>query len=149
MGHTLGQNPDQRRQLVADRSLITQAVEEVLRYEPPAISIGRYVAKDFELHGVTVPEGSALLCLVAAANRDPRRFADPERFDINRERLSNVTFGYGFHVCLGNALARVEGRVALDEILNHFPDWELDMENARQVPTTLTRGWDTLPVFTN
>jgi cytochrome P450 len=148
-GKVLGEHPDQRRQIVENRTLIPQAIEEVLRYEPPGGAVSRYVAKDVELYGTKVPEGSALACIVGAANRDERRFVNGDRFDIHRERRSHLTFGYGFHVCLGNALARVEGRVALDEILNRFPDWELDMENSKLIPSTGTRGWETLPVSTH
>jgi len=71
-----------------------------------------------------------------------------EQFDIHRERVPHLTFGSGFHVCLGNALARVEGRVALDEILNRFPEWDVDLENARLSCTSTVRGWETLPACT-
>ena len=106
------------------------------------------MAKDTQFHGVKVPEGSALLCLVGAANRDERKFANGEQFDINRERLPHLTFGYGFHSCLGNALARVEGRVALDEVLNRFPEWDVDLESAHLSSTSTVRGWETLPAYT-
>jgi hypothetical protein len=86
--------------------------------------------------------------LVAAANRDEAKFANGERFDINRERQAHLTFGYGFHSCLGNALARVEGRIALDEILNRFADWDVDLDNAKLSSTSTVRGWETLPAFT-
>jgi cytochrome P450 len=147
MGKLLGENPDQRRQIVENRALIPQAVEEILRYEPPGPAFCRVLSRDVELYGTTVPKDSTMVCLAGAANRDERRFADGERFNINRERRSHLTFGYGFHVCLGNALARVEGRVAMDEILNHFPDWELDMANAHMVSTSTTRGWESLPTY--
>jgi cytochrome P450 len=71
-----------------------------------------------------------------------------EAFDIHRERLPHLSFGYGFHNCLGNALARIEGRVALDEILERFRDWEVDLENARLSSTSSVRGWETLPAYT-
>jgi cytochrome P450 len=147
-GKTLAEHPDQRRMIYEDRSLVPQAIEEVLRFEPPAPHIGRYVARDVELHGRTVPEGSVIIVLPAAANRDPRKFADGDRFDILRERAPHLTFGHGFHVCLGNALARVEGRVALDELLNRFPEWDVDLENANLSSTSTVRGWETLPAFT-
>jgi cytochrome P450 len=145
-GKLLAEHPDQRRRLRENRALIPQAVEEVLRYEPPAAHIGRYVAKDVELYGETIPAGGVLIFLTGAANRDPREFADPDVFDIERERRAHLTFGYGHHVCVGNALARLEGRIALDEVLNRFPDWEVDLANARMTSTSTVRGWETLPV---
>jgi cytochrome P450 len=145
MGKVLAEHPDQRRELVADRSLITNAVEELLRYEPPGPHVARYAPDDVEYHGQTVPAGSAVLLMLAAANRDERRFEDPDRFDIHRTIGQHVTFGYGSHYCLGSALARLEGRIALDEVLNRFPDWEIDIAAAKRAPTTTVRGWDTMP----
>lgn len=145
-GKVLADHPDQRRQLVDDPSLIPGAIEEILRYEPPAPHVGRYVARDAEFHGQRVPEGSAILFLVGAANRDHRRFPDAERFDIRRDVGQHLTFGYGIHYCLGAALARLEGRIALEEVLKRFPEWEVDTANARLAPTSTVRGWATLPV---
>ncbi len=147
-GKVLADHPDQRAQLVKDRSLIPNAIEELLRYETPGPHIGRYVARDAEFYGQTVPEGSAILFIASSANRDDRRFIDGDRFDIHRQKRPNVAFGYGIHTCIGAALTRVEGRVALDEVLNRFPEWEIDMDNARLSPTSTVRGWETLPAFT-
>ena len=147
-GKVLAEHPDQRRELVEDRSLIPNAIEELLRYEPPAPHVGRYVARDVELHGETVPAGSAMLFLVGSANRDDRRYPDGDRLDILRNAAGHLTFGYGVHFCLGAALARLEGRVALDEVLKRFPEWEVDLEHATLAPTSTVRGWETLPVFT-
>jgi len=144
----LGDYPDQCRDIFENRALIPQAIEEVLRYEPPAAHIGRYVAKDFEIHGTKIPEGSVVIFLTGAANRDPREFTEPDRFDIHRERRPHLTFGYGHHVCLGNALARTEGRIVLDEVLNRFPDWQVDLDHARLASASTVRGWETLPVTT-
>ena len=141
----LSDHPDQRRELAADPGLIPNAIEELLRFEPPPPHIGRYVTRDVELHGETVPEGSAILLLVGAANRDDREFDDPDRFDIHREIRQHLSFGYGIHFCLGAALARLEGRVALEELLKRFPDWEVDLSEARLAPTSTVRGWETLP----
>jgi cytochrome P450 len=143
----LAEHPDQRRALVEDPSLIPNAVEEILRYEPPAPHVGRYVARDVEIHGRTVPAGSAMLMLVGAANRDDRRFPDGDRFDVTRTIKQHLTFGYGAHFCLGAALARLEGRVALEELLKRFPEWEVDTEHAKLASTSTVRGWETLPVF--
>jgi cytochrome P450 len=147
-GKVLGDHPDQRREIVENRSLIPNAVNELLRYEPPAPHVGRYVTRDLEYYGQTVPEGSAMLLLVGSANRDDRRFADGDRFDIHRTTDKHLTFGYGIHFCLGAALARLEGQVALDEVLMRFPEWEVDVDKARLSSTSTVRGWETLPVVT-
>jgi cytochrome P450 len=144
-GKILGDHPDQRRELVADRSLLVNAVEEILRYEPPSINGLRVLTSDVELHGETVPAGSPVMLLRGSANRDDRAFPDGDRFDIHRKVGHHLSFGYGIHFCLGAALARMEGRVALDEVLNRFPDWEVDTANA-ELDTSIVRGWKTLPV---
>jgi cytochrome P450 len=147
LGKVLGDHPDERRKLVADRSLIPNAIEETLRFQPTGLHLARYVTRDVEYYGTTVPAGSAILLLVGSANRDERRHEDPDRYDVARDQGPHLTFGYGLHYCLGAALARLEGRVALDEVLNRFPDWEVDSDNARMAPTSTVRGWETLPVF--
>jgi cytochrome P450 len=148
-GKVLADHPDQRQELVEDRSLIPNAIEELLRFETPAPHMSRYVTEDVEFHGQTVPEGSIMMMLPASANHDNRRFPDGDTFDIHRDQGKPLTFGFGIHLCLGAALARLEGRVALDEVLNRFPTWEVDMDRARLAPTSTVRGWETLPVFTS
>jgi cytochrome P450 len=145
-GYLLGAHPDQRRSLVEDPALIPGAIEEILRYEAPSPVQARYVTRPVELHGATVPEGAIVLMLNAAANRDERQFDDPDRFDVRRTIDHHVTFGFGLHFCMGAALARLEGRVALEEVLARFPDWEVDHANAERVHTTTVRGWHRLPV---
>lgn len=145
----LAEHPEQRQALVDDPSLIPNAIEEVLRYEPPSPVQGRYVLQDVEHHGQVVPEGSIVLLLNASGNRDERKFPDPDRFDIRRRIDHHLSFGYGIHFCLGAALARLEGRVALDEVLKRFPSWEIDWDKAVQARTATVRGWETLPVFTS
>jgi cytochrome P450 len=147
-GKVLAEHSDQRRQLVEDRSLVPNAIEELLRFEPPSPVQARYVTKDVEHHGQPVPEGSAVLLLNASGNRDERKFSDPDRFDIRRAIDHHLAFGYGTHFCLGAALARLEGRVALDEVLARFPTWEVDWDNAVQARTSTVRGWESLPVVT-
>lgn len=142
----LAEHPDQRRELVEDRSLVPAAIDETLRFEPTGPHIARYVACDVEYYGTTIPEGSAALLLVGAANRDERRFEEPDRFDIHRADLQHLTFGFGIHYCLGANLARLEGRVALDELLNRFPEWDVDYDNLALAPTSTVRGWDRLPI---
>ena len=119
-----------------------------MRYEAPSPVQARYVTKDVEHHGQKVAEGSVLLLLNGSGNRDERRFAEADRFDIHRVIGHHLTFGYGTHFCLGSHLARLEGRVALDEILNRFPTWEVDTANAVQARTSTVRGWEKLPVIT-
>jgi cytochrome P450 len=148
-GKVLGDHPDQRRELVEDRSLIPNAIEEILRYEPPAPYVGRYVARDVEVCDQKVAEGSIMLFLIGSANRDDRRHPDGDRFDIHRKVDQHITFGHGIHFCLGAALARLEGRVALDEVLKRFPEWQVDREGAKLASTSTVRGWETLPVFTS
>jgi cytochrome P450 len=147
MGQLLSDHPDQRRELADDPSLIPGAVEETLRYEPPSPVQARYVAHDAEHYGRVVPEGSFMLLLNASANRDEHQFPDPDRFDIHR-RGSHLSFGQGLHFCLGSALARLEARVAFEEVLKRWPDWEVDYANAERAHTASVRGWARLPVFT-
>jgi cytochrome P450 len=145
-GKLLSEHPDQRRQLVGDRSLLSDAVEEILRFEPPALQAARYVTRAVEFHGATVPQGSAILTLIGAANRDEQRFGEnAENFDVMRRPRQHLTFGVGAHYCLGNALARIEGRIALDEIMNRFPDWEVDLDAAVFSSSSAVRGWDSMP----
>lgn len=145
-GKTLADHPDQRRELVADHSLIPNAIEELLRYEGPAPHVGRFVAADVEIEGTTIPAGNPILLLLGSGNRDERRWADADRFDIHRDVGQMLSFGYGIHFCLGAALARMEGRVALEELLTRFPEWTVDTERAHLSPTSTVRGWETLPV---
>jgi len=146
-GKILSDNPDQRREIAANPALIPAALEEILRYEPPGPAVARYVARDVEIHGRIVPAGSVMLSLIASANRDEQRFPDGEKFNVHRQGAPHITFGRGIHSCLGAALARVEGRVALDELLKRFPDWTVDLEKAELSSSSTTRGWDTLPAF--
>jgi cytochrome P450 len=147
-GKLLAENPDQRRQIHENRGLIQQTIEEILRYEPSTQYIGRTLAQDAEFHGVKIPKGSAILSLIGAANRDEAKFKNGEQFNINRERVGHVTFGFGVHACLGNMLARMEGRIALDEVLNRFPEWDVDLSNSDFAPTPAVRGWETVPAYT-
>ena len=145
-GKVLAEHPDQRRDLVERPELIPQAVEELVRFEPPAPHMARYVACDVDYYGQTVPEGSVVMMLIGAACRDHLRFPpDGDRFDIHREMHQHVGFGVGIHYCLGAALARLEGRIALEEILKRFPEWDVDLANAKMSSSSTTRGWDSMP----
>jgi cytochrome P450 len=144
-GKLLAEHPDQRRELVDHPELIPNAVEEILRFEPPPYHFGRYVTEDVEFHGHTVPAGSIMVVLPGAANRDDRRFEDPDRFDIHRQLTRILTFGFGAHLCLGANLARLEGRIVLEELLKRISDWTVDLEHAVLTEGIDTRGWDSLP----
>ena len=147
-GKVLADHPDQRRLLVDDPSLVASCIEEMLRFEPPPLQSCRYVARDVELHGATVPAGSHMALLVASANRDERRIDDPDRFDVTRKPGQTFTFGFGAHYCLGQALARLQARVAIEEVIARWPEWEVDHDNAKFVFDGDLRGWDSLPVTT-
>jgi cytochrome P450 len=150
MGKVLAEHPDQRQELVEDRSLIPAAIEELLRYEPPGPHVARYVAaEDVEYQGQKVPAGNALLLMLASANRDEGHFDEPDRFDIHRKPGGHLTFGRGAHFCVGAPLARLEGRIALNEVLNRFPKWDIDIDNARRSRTSTVRGWDSMPAIVN
>jgi len=146
-GKLLSENPDQRRQVARDLELVPNTIEEILRCEVPGPNAARYITRDVELYGQTVPAGSAMLLSLASANRDDRRFPDGDRFDVHRERYPHLTFGGGIHTCAGAVLARLEGRIALEEILKRFPDWEADLDHAEMSPTSTVRGWHSMPVW--
>jgi cytochrome P450 len=145
VGKVLGDHPDQRRLLVEQPSLMPNAIEEILRYEPPGLAAARYVVRDVEYHGTVVPAGSTILLLLGSANRDERKCPGGDRFEVTRSSIQHLTFGFGMHFCLGASLARAEGRIALEEILARFPDWEVDTQDAVMATTTTVRGWKTLP----
>jgi cytochrome P450 len=146
LGKLLAEHPDQRRELAQNPSLIPNAIEETLRYEAPSPVQARYVARDVEHYGQQITEGSVIVLLNGSANRDERHFENPDRYDIHRKIDRHLSFGYGLHFCLGSALARLEGRVALDEILKRWPDWEVDWDNAIQARTSTVRGWEKMTI---
>ena len=121
----ISHNPGQRQRLIDDPSLIEEAVEEILRLEAAAFP-GRRATRDCELGGVAIPAGTNVSVSVAAANRDPTRYPDPDRFDPTRRNIAHLTFGGGPHLCLGMHLARMEGTVAINALLDRLPDLRLD-----------------------
>ena len=147
LAKVLAEHPDQRRLVVEDRSLLQNVIEETLRFEPTGHANARYVTEDIEYYGTTMPAGSAVLLIMASANRDPRRFDEPDRYDILRKDVQHLTFGYGLHFCLGTHLARLEGRVALDELLNRWTEWEVDYSGIKLASTSTVRGWERLPII--
>ncbi len=144
---TLDDNPDQRAELAADPALIPNAVEELLRYEAPSPVQSRWCLADVEIHGQTIPAGSKVVMITGSAGRDERAFPDADRFDIHRNMDHHLSFGYGIHFCLGAALARTEGRIALEETFKRFPEWSVDRARAVPLFTSTVRGYTKLPIL--
>jgi cytochrome P450 len=145
-GSVLDEHPDQRAELAADPSLIPHAIEELLRYEAPSPVQARTTKADVTMHGVTMPANSKVVLLTGSAVRDERKYPDPDQFDIHRRFDLHLAFGYGIHFCLGAALARMEGRIALEETLKRYPTWTIDRDNAVPLFTSTVRGYLNLPM---
>ena len=143
---TLHRFPDQRQLLLDDPSLLSNAVEELMRFEAPSPTQSRWVARDVELHGVTIPRGAKLSLLNGSADRDERHFPDPDVFDVRRDIDRHLAFGYGAHFCIGAALARLETRVALAETLKRYPTWDVDESRLEFVHTATVRGYASVPM---
>jgi cytochrome P450 len=141
--HRLEKRHDDRRRLVADPLLIPAAVEEMIRYEAPVQGLARVAATDTTLHGQTIPAGAAVWLAYAAANRDERRFPNPDNLDLFREQRRHLGFGEGIHHCIGAPLARLEARVALQEFFTRFDEYEIVAPSERLHQHT-TRGWSHL-----
>lgn len=138
--------PAERAALAAEPALIPNGVEELLRFEAPSPVQGRWTTRDVELHGETVPAESKVLLLTGSAGRDEREYPDPDHFDVRRDMRHHVSFGYGIHFCLGAALARMEGRIALEETLARFPEWELDRDQVVRQHTSTVRGYSNVHI---
>jgi cytochrome P450 len=145
---TFAEHPEQLARLQADPSLAPSAVEEVLRWRAPSQYQGRYALRDREWHGVTIPAGSPLLIVTGAANRDPRAYDDPDRFDVTRQGPLGITFGHGIHYCIGAHLARLEGRIAFTELYRRWPDLSVDLDAVRWVHMSNVAGPSSVPVTT-
>ncbi len=143
---TLARHPGQQKVLVEDPSLVGNGIEELLRYEAPSPVNGRWVTRPVEFHGTSIPAESKVLLLNGSANRDPREFDEPDRFDVRRSIKRHITFGYGAHFCLGAALARMEGRIALAGALARFPRWEIEEKDLVMVRTSTVRGYSSVPI---
>jgi hypothetical protein len=124
----LAKHPDSRAQLVRDPALIPAAVEEMLRYDSPTQALPRRATRDIDLHDRQIRKGEEISLIWGSANHDERRFEDPERFDIHRTDNRHLALGHGVHFCMGSNLARLEGRVAFEELLARIPDYEFDGE---------------------
>ncbi len=142
----LVRNPEQLERLREDPSLTRTAVEEVLRFDPPVQMTARIATADIDVSGVTFKKGQLAILLLAAANRDPAQFTDPDRFDIGREDNRHLAFGMGIHFCVGAPLARVEGQIALDAFAQRFNDPQLMLETPKYKENLVLRGLESLPI---
>ncbi|MBX3283847.1 MAG: cytochrome P450 [Actinobacteria bacterium] len=138
-------NPDQRAKPFEDPGRIGDWVEETLRYDTSSQMLARVTRTPVELHGRVLPPGERVLLLVGAANRDPRAFPEPDRYDLDRDTSGIVSFGFGRHFCMGASLARLETRVVLEELVRRVRTYEIDADAARRVHSVNVRGFDTLP----
>jgi hypothetical protein len=141
----LARHPEQRALLVADPSLVPEAVEEALRYDAPSQALPRIATRDVVLHGRRIAAGDEVSLLWGSANHDERRFPDPDRFDIHREDKRHLALGHGIHFCMGAHLARLEGRVALEELLARMPDYVL-CEEPRWQASAWARAYAAVPI---
>jgi cytochrome P450 len=140
------EHPDQLAKVLADPSRIPDLVEEALRYDAPVQGLFRRASQDVELAGATIPAGAIVMPLYASANRDERRFPDPDRFDVTRDAQGHLAFGYGIHFCLGAPLARLEARVALEALLSRFQNLARTNERVERVDSFFLRGPKSLPL---
>jgi cytochrome P450 len=134
------QHPEQLEMVLADPSLVEQANEESLRLSCPVQFVYREPLKDVHIQGTRIPSGSPLICMIAAANRDKRQYADPHRFDVTR-KLHNLAFGHGVHFCLGAHLGRIEGRKCLEALLPHLPHFEVNKSELELDRSAFTRAY--------
>ncbi len=136
----LARHPDQRRALAADPSLVPNAVEEFLRFDPPSHYQGRTLTRDVTLHGRRMPEGARVMVINGASGRDERRFADPDRLDVRRKIDLHLGLGHGRHFCLGASLARMEMRIGIVEFLKRWPDYEAPDDGVVRIHSSNVRG---------
>lgn len=139
-------HPDQWRTVVEDPTALTFAVEEILRFEPPSQYQGRFSVRDSQWHGIVIPAGHPVLLLTGAATRDERAFEDPDRFDITRRPNLSLGFGHGIHSCLGAALARLESRVAFEELARDYPRFTIDSGGLARVQMSNVAGYSNVPL---
>jgi cytochrome P450 len=143
----LARHPDQRRWVFEDAAArLPAAIEEVLRYDAPSQFQGRVAMRDVTLHGVAIPEGARVALVTGAACRDPREFPDPDRLDVRRQAVRSLYFGYGHHVCIGKSLARLEARVALEELALRWPEWQVDEGGLTRTYQAHVRGFQNVPL---
>jgi cytochrome P450 len=143
----LDEHPAQRAELAADSALLTGAVEEILRYEPPSPVNARWSTCDVTVAGATIPAGSRVILVTGSAGRDERKYPNPDVFDVHRKFDLHMTLGYGSHFCLGAALARMEARIGLEETLKRWPEWKVDRDETVLLYTSTVRGPQRLPIY--
>lgn len=144
--YQLARHPEQRQAVREDHSLIPFAFAETTRYDQPTNILGRIVTRDTELHGQTLREGQAVLFLFASANRDEREFEDPDIYSIHRRPRRVLSFGAGIHSCLGQHLARFEGKIILEELFNAAPDFEVQLDDCRRIRGEFLQGYCSAPI---
>lgn len=142
----LSEHPEFRREIGGSLDAASAAVEELLRYDPPAQYQGRVLLKDLKLYGKTARKGQRIALVTGAAGRDDREFDEPDRFDIHRKIPRQLGLGYGQHLCLGHNLARMESRIALHEFHKRFPDYRINRDNLHIVNATNVKGYSVVPV---
>jgi cytochrome P450 len=142
----LGRHPDQRKALLDDPDLVLPAIEELLRYTSPTQYMTRTTTREVEIRGTVIPKDSKVALLLGSANRDPREFERPDDFDIFRPNSRILAFGHGAHVCLGAAVARLEGRIALQEFLDRFPEYEIDESSITYMHSGNVQGPMSMPI---
>jgi cytochrome P450 len=146
-GVALAEFPEQRAKLVERPDLITNAVDELLRYNSPSHANARTTKEDVEWYGRTIPKGSVMVLLPGSAGRDEREFPDPDVLDVEREFTRHLAFGFGIHFCMGAALARLEGRIILEELTKRIPEWDVDWDGAEVIHAgSKVRGYAKLPI---
>ena len=138
--------PEQRELLLQNAELIPGAVEETVRYDPPSQYQGRVTTREVELHGRRMPKGARVLLLTGSSGRDERKFPAPDRYDVRRQIDLHLGFGYGQHVCLGASLARLESKIALEEILQRFPRYEVVESGIERMHSSNVRGFSGVPI---
>jgi cytochrome P450 len=144
----LFRHPDQRRWVFEDAAArLPGAIEEVLRYDAPSQFQGRVATREVSLHGVTIPEGARVALVTGAAGRDPREFPEPDRLDVRRTPERSLYFGHGQHVCIGKSLARLEARVALEELARRWPAWGVDESGLTRTYQAHVRGFSNVPLL--
>lgn len=148
LAYELWRNPDQRAELCRDASLIPNAVEESLRYNAPSQWQNRVAGREIQMHGRTIPEGAFVALISGAAGRDERAYPDPDRFDIHRKIDVHLSLGYGHHICLGKSLARLEGRIAIEELLRRYPSYTIQEDRLERTFSSNVSGYSVMPLET-
>lgn len=142
----MARHPDQWAAVVKDHAIIPGAIEETLRYWPPSQYQGRYSMSDSQWHGVTIPAGHPVILLTGAATRDERAYERPDEYDIFRKPAYALAFGLGIHTCLGAALARLESRIAIEEMAQRWPKFDVDESQCERVQMVNVAGYSKVPI---